>query len=70
MMPHNYSNAESEDHFGVAVALSNQTLVVTAPGEDSSTDEGEADNSALSSGAAYIWKQSIFGEIQMTEKAY
>ncbi|MEW8628036.1 MAG: cadherin-like beta sandwich domain-containing protein [Candidatus Thiodiazotropha sp.] len=50
------SNAEADDQFGDAVALSNQTLVVTAPDEDSSTDEGEADNSALSSGAAYIWE--------------
>jgi hypothetical protein len=50
------SNAESEDHFGNAVALSDQTLVVTAPDEDSSADGGEADNSTLSSGAAYIWE--------------
>ncbi|MBV2120868.1 MAG: FG-GAP repeat protein [Candidatus Thiodiazotropha sp. (ex Ctena orbiculata)] len=50
------SNADADDQFGDAVALSDQTLVVTAPTEDSSMDGGEADNSALSSGAAYIWE--------------
>lgn len=50
------SNAEGFDSFGVNVAISGDTLVVGASGEDSSAAGGEADNSALGAGAAYTWQ--------------
>jgi hypothetical protein len=49
------SNAESYDHFGYSVALDGDTLVVGAFREDSSTDSGETDNSAIDSGAVYVF---------------
>jgi hypothetical protein len=55
------SNAEGSDQagggdsFGRSVAISDDTLVVGAPGEDSSTSGGAADNSISNAGAAYIW---------------
>lgn len=48
------SNAEAEDNFGRAVAVSGDTLVVGAYGEDSN-GSSEADNSAEMAGAAYIF---------------
>jgi hypothetical protein len=50
------SNGEASDHFGDAIALSNQTLIATAPNESSSSNGGEADNSAPYAGAVYIWE--------------
>ena len=49
------SNAEGDDFFGRNVAVSGDTLVVGATGEDSSAAGGEGDNSAPSAGAAYVF---------------
>ncbi|MCK7593462.1 FG-GAP repeat protein [Pseudomarimonas salicorniae] len=52
------SNADPEDYFGERVAISGDTLVVGALGEDSSatTINGDAsDNTAPDSGAAYVF---------------
>ncbi len=49
------SNAETGDAFGISVAMSGNSLVVGAPGESSSAAGGEADNSALTAGAAYVF---------------
>lgn len=51
------SNAEGGDYFGIAVAISGETLAVGAPGEDSSATGGdETDNSEKDSGAVYIFQ--------------
>ncbi|MFN8467655.1 MAG: hypothetical protein U0X20_19000 [Caldilineaceae bacterium] len=50
------ANAQAGDQFGYAVALAGDTLVVGAPGEDSSG--APADNSALGAGAAYVFVRS------------
>ena len=50
------SNAGGGDVSGNSVAISGDTLVVGAPGEDSSAGGGEADNSAQNAGAAYVWQ--------------
>lgn len=52
------SNAGTLDGFGRSVAISGDTLVVGAPGEDSSADSGEADDSTSKSGAAYVFTLS------------
>jgi hypothetical protein len=54
------SNTDALDHFGSHVAVSGDgdTIVVAAPDEDSSAtgiDGGQADDSALSSGAGYVF---------------
>jgi hypothetical protein len=52
------SNTETEDLFGQSVAVSSDTVVVGAPGEDSSAvgvNGNQADNSALSAGAVYLF---------------
>ncbi len=57
-------NAESNDNFGTAVAISGDTVVVGASGEDSNQTTitngttASADNSALSSGAVYVFKRT------------
>lgn len=53
------SNVEAGDHFGQAVTLSDNgnTLVVGAPGEDSS-GIAQSDNSATNAGAAYTFVRS------------
>ena len=51
-------NAEAGDGFGRSVALSGETAVIGASGEDSSATEvngNQTDNSAGSSGAAYVF---------------
>jgi len=51
-------NTESQDYFGVAVDVSGDTVVIGAYGEDSKAtgvNGDEADNSALDSGAAYVF---------------
>lgn len=63
-------NGNSGDSFGHSVALSQDTLVVGAPGEDSSANiinGSESDNSISDSGAAYVfarqngvWSQQAF----------
>jgi len=57
------SNTEAGDGFGTSVALSSDgsTLVVGAPGEDSNStmiEMGETDNTALGSGAVYVYTRS------------
>jgi hypothetical protein len=46
------------DRFGYGVALTGDTLVVGAYGEDSSVSGGEGDNSASGAGAAYVFTRS------------
>jgi hypothetical protein len=51
-------NGDAGDRFGNAVALSGDTLVVSAPGEDSGAagiDGNGADNTAANSGAVYVF---------------
>ncbi|MDH5493410.1 MAG: cadherin-like beta sandwich domain-containing protein, partial [Myxococcales bacterium] len=58
------SNTEAGDHFGVSVALSGDTLVVGADGEDSSSvgvGGAESDNGASGSGAAYVFVRGAAG---------
>jgi len=52
------SNTEAEDLFGSAIAISADTVVVGAPGEDSSAtgvNGDQADNGAPGSGAVYVF---------------
>ncbi len=52
------SNTDAGDLFGHAVGVSGDTVVVGAPAEDSNTtgvNGNQADNSATSSGAAYVF---------------
>ncbi len=52
------SNAEASDNFGWNVAISNNTIVVIATGEDSNAtgvNGNQSDNSVLSAGAAYVF---------------
>jgi len=50
-------NTAANDSFGTSIALSENTLVVGAPGEDSGSSD-PADNSLLSAGAAYTYTRS------------
>ena len=55
------SNTDASDGFGGAVAISGDTLVVGAAGEGSNTtgvNGNQADNSALASGAVYVFTRS------------
>jgi hypothetical protein len=55
------SNTAANDFFGAAVAISGNTVVVGAYGEDSAAtgvNGNQADNSASSSGAAYVFVRS------------
>ena len=55
------SNPDVLDLFGYAVAISGDTLVVGARGEDSNAtgvNGNQADNSASSAGAAYVFVRS------------
>jgi hypothetical protein len=55
------SNSESQDRFGWSVAISSDTVVVGASGEDSSSTgiNGEqTNNNAVGSGAAYVFTRS------------
>jgi hypothetical protein len=52
------SNTDAGDGFGYSVAISGETIVVGAPGEASSAEGvngNQNDNSALASGAAYVF---------------
>jgi len=52
------SNSGSDDNFGAGVAISGDTVVVTGPGESSNAtgvNGNQSDNSALYSGAAYVF---------------
>ncbi|MBP8000684.1 MAG: hypothetical protein KA314_14110 [Chloroflexi bacterium] len=55
------SNTEIYDYFGTAVAISGDTVVVTATGEDSNAtgiNGDQTNNSRFNSGAAYIFVRS------------
>ncbi len=55
------SNTEEQENFGAAVAISDDTLVVGAHDEDSNAtgvNGNQANNSALNSGAAYVFVRS------------
>ena len=55
------SNVDQFDQFGISVAVSGETLVVGASGEDSSAvgvDGNQADNSLGQAGAAYVFVRS------------
>jgi hypothetical protein len=55
------SNTQTQDHFGRTVAISGDTIVVGAHGEDSAAtgvDGDQADNGAPRAGAAYIFARS------------
>ncbi|MBL8694107.1 MAG: FG-GAP repeat protein [Planctomycetes bacterium] len=52
------SNTDPEDHFGSAVSIANNTIVIGAWGEDSSAmgvNGNQYDNSAPSAGASYVF---------------
>ena len=64
-------NSDILDQFGFSVTLSGDTLVVGAPGEASiatGINEDESDNSASTSGAAYVFIRD--GEGTWTQQAY
>jgi hypothetical protein len=66
------SNTSGSDFFGYSVAISGDTVVVSAEGEDSNAtgvNGNQADNSASSSGAAYIFVRSP-GGTTWTQQAY
>ena len=55
------TNADAEDTFGASMAMSGDTLVVGAPGEDSAAGRvngDQTDNGAWNSGATYIFQRS------------
>ncbi|MCB1629368.1 MAG: hypothetical protein KDI48_16680, partial [Xanthomonadales bacterium] len=55
------ANAQAGDQFGASVAISGDTIVVGAIGEDSNSttiNAGQGDNSANDAGAAYIFVRS------------
>nr|WP_282452799.1 FG-GAP repeat protein [Lysobacter sp. CAU 1642] len=64
------SNPDVDDNFGIALAVSGDTVVVGAPSEDSvarGVNGDQADNTLLSSGAAYVfvregsaWRQQAY----------
>lgn len=72
------SNAEAGDSFGISVAISGDTIVIGADGESSSAlgiNGDESDNSALLSGAAYVfvrensvWSQEAYLKASNTEE--
>jgi trimeric autotransporter adhesin len=73
------SNTDVEDMFGTSVALSGDTLAVGAPMEDSAStgvDGDQTDNTAMSSGAAYVftrdaggnWSQQVYLKASNTEQ--
>ncbi|MBV2120867.1 MAG: cadherin-like beta sandwich domain-containing protein [Candidatus Thiodiazotropha sp. (ex Ctena orbiculata)] len=49
------SNSDSQDKFGTCVAISGNTLAVGAPGEASSAQGTESDNTQYHAGAVYIF---------------
>ncbi len=62
------SNAEADDNFGWSVAVDGDTMVVGAPFEAGSATGGQGDNSAPSSGAAYVFTRTNTGS--WTQQAY
>ena len=55
------SQPDIGDRFGASVALSGDTLVVGAPGEDGGADGDQASNDAKDSGAAYVFSRDGAG---------
>ncbi len=51
------SNTGLGDHFGGAVAIAGDTIVVGAEDEDGAAGGGGADNAATSAGAAYVFRR-------------
>lgn len=65
------SNTEREDQFGYAVAISGDTIVIGAPGEDSGAsgvDGTQSSNSIRASGAAYVFVRDSAGD--WSQQAY
>ena len=65
------SNTDAGDQFGRAVAISGDLIAVSARNEDSSAagvNGNQADNSAASAGAAYVFRRSSSGI--WTQEAY
>ena len=67
------SNTDANDGFGYSLALAGDTLVVGAPGE-ASADGNQTDNSAVDSGAVYVftrtgsnWSQQAYVKASNTE---
>ena len=55
------SNTEAFDEFGRSLGIANETIIVGAAGEDSDAtgvDGNQANNSAVNSGAAYVFTRS------------
>jgi hypothetical protein len=55
------SNSDKQDHFGISVALSGDTLAVGAEGEASAAtgvNANQGDNSAVFAGAVYVFRRS------------
>ena len=64
------SNTEMDDQFGYDVAVSGDTVVVGAPGEDSAAtgmNGSEGDNSVADAGAAYVFTR---GGTSWSQQAY
>lgn len=64
------SNTDAEDFFGVAVAISGETVVVGAYAEDSGSvgsDVDQNDDSAVDAGAAYVFVRS---GVSWSQQAY
>lgn len=64
------SNTGDNDSFGISLAISGDTAVIGAPGEDSNatgTNGNQANNSARNSGAAYVFTRS---DTTWTQQAY
>ena len=64
------SNSAASDYFGLSVAVSGDTVVVGAYWEDSNAtgvNGNQADNSALESGAAYVF---VRNGVNWTQQAY
>lgn len=60
------SNTEASDYFGRSIAVSENTVVIGAPGEDSS-GTGQGDNSSNSAGAAYVF---VYNGTTWSQQAY
>jgi len=65
------SNTDTNDFFGSSVSISNETVVIGAPGEDSNTtgvDGDQGNNDANRAGAAYVFVRD--GSGVWTQQAY
>ncbi len=54
------TNTDADDNFGISVAINEDTIIIGAPLEDSNatgSNGNQADNSAMNSGAAYIYQR-------------